>query len=271
MNTTFFNHNHIRQYNLAFLKLFTNIYISRKDPYGTEIVSKRVPLTYATKSKPFISKKQEFGVANKQISVLLPRIAVIMSGFDILHDEKLNALHKLTKYTSEDEKKALLTHTPTPIMINYSVSIWTKYHSDAHQILEQIIPYFHNDHMVNINIVSPMNINLSFPIRLESSSLDLDDNLDSEAESTRIITWNLEFSMKGLLFKPVIDSNIIRKATVNVNNIDENGNADPYSPYFQLIEEMYPDAYDYNDEWMIKETQIEGENNVIRFYDKESI
>jgi hypothetical protein len=250
------------------MKLFSNIEIVRNDPYEVELQRIKIPVTYATKSKTYIAEKQENPAYSRSISVLLPRIAVLLSGIDIIHDEKLHELHKLSKYISDDNKKALQTYTPTPIMLNYSVSIWTKYHADAHQIIEQIIPYFHTSHSLVQKILTPIELEYNTPITLNSISPDIDADMDSEAGSVRVIIWNMEFSMKAFLFKPVIDANIIKKSTVTVNGYDED-DADPYSFYFSVMDEIYPSTAEYEDEWQIKETHTDELGTTEKFVERE--
>lgn len=87
---------------------------------------------------------------------------------------------------------------------------------DGTQILEQILPFFTPDFTVTVDLVPGMNQKYDMPIILNSATPDI--SYEGDMSDTRMIIWNLEFTVKAFIFPPVKtnDLNIIRQANTNI-------------------------------------------------------
>jgi hypothetical protein len=247
----YFNLKTIRRYTLAFAKVFSNIYVEREDPYSVVQQSFRVPLTQSSKRKFWIQLKQDSAGYDRSIAILLPRICFVLTNISLDVDRKKNSINRYKKSDPTDENKMLSCFEPMPWNLQYSMTIWSTSESDSHQILEQILPYFDPNYAITVNELPEFGIKRSIPIELNDVSYDLSMDLTEDAGSVRVVLWNLNFTLKGYLYKPIKSAAIIKKVTTRLwSPLQEE---DPYC-IFTEVDELEPsDAYSTED-WHIKQT-----------------
>lgn len=247
----YFFHNLIRKYVIGFAHLFTDIYVQREDPYSPTPKSIRVPLSNGHKLKTYIQNRQDDPAVLKSTSVLLPRMTFEITGISIDDTVKTNQLEDIRWIA--DDGSGQTVYSPTPILMNFSLSIWTKYQSDAYQILEQIIPYFHTYHSVGFKYRLPQ-----FPEGQEyTCTVTMDDigqayeyDLTNSTDSINVLRWDLSFSFSGLLFGPIENRNRITHVLTKVFSEMDAGTFTS-----QIEEEVYPDTVlTPSEPWGIKET-----------------
>jgi hypothetical protein len=200
-----------------FGNLFNEIQVDRFDSTGTRIQSVNVPIAYGPKQK-FIERY--FGDPNltKSIATTLPRLGFEFTSMSYAPQRKLNTGHKYIKGTIQSGNSFDSTYVPVPYDLNFSLHALVKNAEDGVQIVEQIVPFFTPDWVVTVKVLPQLGINLDIPIEL--SGINSTDEYEGDFESQRVITWQLDFVVKGYLFGPVTRNKFIANADIN-NNLQQ--------------------------------------------------
>jgi hypothetical protein len=101
-----------------------------------------------------------------------------------------------------------------PYDFSFSLSIYVRNTEDGTQILEQILPFFTPDFNVTINFIPSMGKKYDMPVIL--NSVNTTTEYEGDMTSTRLITWDLEFTAKGYIWPPVLSGDIIRQANSSI-------------------------------------------------------
>lgn len=214
LGTTFY-HETTRRIVIAFGTLFNNISVRKSDSSSTVQKTIKVPLAYAPKAK-FIQRLRQADSADpnadRRLQMTLPRMGFEMTGMTYDSTRKLNTMRKHLSQTSATELTS--THQRVPYTWNFTLYITTKLADEGLQIVEQILPYF-TPHF-NINSIKdiPDSLNILHDAQLVLGGVTQEDTFEGDFQSRRMITWNLEFEMRGYVYGPVSDSGIIKKAIV---------------------------------------------------------
>ena len=197
----------------TFGTLFNDITVKRVDKSGSVVQDIKVPLTYSPRGK-FLSKIYE--TANdvgKKTAINLPVIGFEISGFAYDPTRKQNSLNK--RFHTKGDDTVSRSYSPVPYNINYSVSVYVENFDDGLQIVEQILPFF--DPYLNIPsklVYDDLNIVDDVSVCLDSVALE--EEYQGEFTTRRVIQWNLSFTMKTSIFKPIVDSDLIRSVESNL-------------------------------------------------------
>lgn len=195
---------------VAFGTMFNNIRLVRYNKAGTvEIERITVPLSYADKEK-FYKRITQDPELTKETAITLPRM-----GFN-LDSITYDPLRKTSIFNNSFASSAsggLQTTKATPYNFNFTLSVYVRNIEDGTQIIEQILPYFNPDYTLSMSLTNLSSLKDEVPIILES----INQNMDSEGGSgdTRVITWDLNFTMKGYFYGAISDSKFIKTSTAN--------------------------------------------------------
>ena len=192
-------HGTLRRYVMMFGNLFNEIQIGRFDGSGNRIQVVNVPISYGPKQK-FIERALSDSTGLKPISTIVPRLAFAMTSMVYAPIRKLNSTLKYQNIVSENGTGSSV-FAPVPYDMSFNLSILTRNAEDGTQILEQIVPFFTPDFTVTMKVLPQMNVNIDVPIEIVSISSD--DQYEGDFDTRRILTWDLDFTVKGYLFGPV--------------------------------------------------------------------
>jgi len=205
-----FYHRIIRKMVVSFGNMFNNIKLVRYNQAGTiEIERINVPISYANKEKFYNRITEDPNLANQTLTIL-PRMAFEMTG---LTYDPLRAISVNTELFDHQNSNTSRTVRWTPYNFDFNLSIFVRNTEDGTQIVEQILPYFSPDYTITVDYIGFDDLKLDIPIILDSVSQEAD--YEGLPETTRVLTWNLNFTMKGYLFGPISDISLIRKVTAN--------------------------------------------------------
>lgn len=197
----------------TFGTLFNDITVKRTDKSGVVVQDIKVPLTYSPRGK-FLSKIYETADnVGKKTAINLPVIGFEISGFAYDPTRKQNSLNK--RFHTKENDIVNRSYSPVPYSINFSVSIYVENFDDGLQIVEQILPFF--DPYLNIPsklVYDDLNIVDDVSVCLDSVALE--EEYQGEFTARRVIQWNLIFTMKTNIFKPVVESGLIRSVESNL-------------------------------------------------------
>jgi hypothetical protein len=205
------NHDSLRKYIIVFGTVFNDIYLNRLSATNEVLQTLKVPLTYGPKDKVLARLDQNPELLN-QVGIVLPRISFEMTSLEYDSTRKLNTLNKLTKQSvtagTDDEVK--YQYQPVPYDMQFEMNILVKNAEDGTRIVEQIVPYFTPDFTVSVNLVPEVDGPRDIPIILNSISSQ--DQYEGNFTERRVLTWTLNFTLKGYLYGPTKKSKLIKLA-----------------------------------------------------------
>lgn len=239
LNGNVFYHGTIRKTIVAFGRLFSDIYIDRKqgDSVNGELAQRlQVPISYAPKEKWLVRIEQDPDLENHTYTTL-PRMSFEITGYSY---DATRKLPKMNKLICNDGTQSNSTFTPVPYNVDISLYILTKTQEDAMQILEQILPTFAPEYTLALNAVPDMNIIQDVPIAL--NSVTLQDEYDGDFATRRFVTHTLTFTLKLNLFGYVNNNKPIYSVKANIGNIDTDATTTSYQA------EGSPETYTVVDE-----------------------
>jgi hypothetical protein len=202
-----------------FGNLFNEIQVDRYGSDGvTPIQSINVPIEYGPKQKFIRRVTADPAITREQFSTQLPRLGFEMTGISYAPGRKLNSAHRFTKGVNTGGTDFDFVYTPVPYDMNFSLFVLVKNAEDGAQIIEQIIPFFVPDWTVTMKVLPSMDIRMDVPIEL--ASVTLDDQYEGDFDTRRVLTWQMDFTVKGYLFGPLQKYKYINNANVSSSTIE---------------------------------------------------
>jgi hypothetical protein len=205
----------IRKAIIAFGNMFNNINVERRDADGNIVQILKVPLSYSGKSKALARIQQRPNVDDRNVQIIVPRMAFEMSALTYDINRKISPLQQ-NRAVNSTNNTLNSQYAPTPYNINVQLYVYVKNQDDGLQIIEQIIPYFNPDYNLTIKSIPQLNIKNDLPILLDN--ITFEDNYEGDFDDRRTIIWTLSFTLKLNFYGPVNKQGIIRKVVTNTFN-----------------------------------------------------
>ena len=232
----------IRKMIVAFGTLFNDVVLVRYNKTGTEEFERtRVPLSYGSKEK-YITRLSSDPTLTKSINVYVPRIAFDLVGINYDSTRKMNTLGKNFAVTQSNAINS--QYSPIPYNFEFDMSIFVRNQEDGTQILEQILPFFTPDFTVTADLIPSLGRKYDIPVTLDSVTPQIE--YEGDFSTTRLVIWNLTFTMKGWIFPPVNfgTEKLIGRANTNIY-VDNRNN---------VIQKVYVDMNSGNGVYTTGET-----------------
>jgi hypothetical protein len=192
--------------------MFNDIHLVRYNKAGTTSYEKfKVPLNYGAKEK-YITRINADPTLTKSIATTVPRMSFDMTGMSYDTARKLPST--VRNFAANNATTVKTQFVPVPYDFTFSLSIYVRNTEDGTQILEQILPFFTPDFNVTINFIPSMGKKYDMPVILNSVNTTTD--YEGDMTSTRLITWDLEFTAKAYIWPPVIDAEVITQANSSI-------------------------------------------------------
>ena len=220
LNGSVFYHGIIRKTIVSFGRLFSSIYIDRKQNDSVEgqtVQRLQVPIAYAPKEK-WLVRLDSDPELNNHTYVTLPRLSFEITGYDYDASRKVGKMQKITCHT---DTKSGTVFAPVPYNVSISLYVLTKTQEDALQIIEQILPTFTPEYTLSVQTVPEMNIIQDIPVMLNNISVV--DEYDGAFETRRFVTHTLTFTLKLNLFGPTQEGKPIYTTTANIRERSTSG------------------------------------------------
>lgn len=205
-------HGTLRKYVTLFGTLFNDIYINREDDVHSVTNSIKVPLMYAPREK-VLAKLEANPDLNNPVAMVLPRMAFEITTMTYAPTRKLSTVGRNRRVEASDPNSLKYSYNPVPYDISFSLYIMVKNQEDGTKIIEQILPYFTPEWTTTINLIPELNIIQDIPLVL--INVTPQDTYEGNFEERRVITWTLDFIMKGYFYGPVRKSGVITLANTN--------------------------------------------------------
>ena len=241
-----FYHSTMRKSVAVFGTLFNNIQVVRKKADGSTINQIRVPLAYGPKDK-YLARIDSS--ATSSMGIKLPRMAFDITGITLDTTQKMAKRNIISEtHGSDITKKKTIKHY-TSYDIGMSLYILAKNQDDGLQIVEQILPYFQPEYNVTITPVEGFNYKQDVSVIL--GGISIDDQYEGDFTERRVLTYQLDFTMKMKFFGPTADQKIIREVNLDFHEKDNVG---------RTFEEMdfTVGSSDTADSFTVTETITEG-------------
>lgn len=216
-NSYFYNRT-IRKMVVAFGSLFNQINIVRKSAnQATKYEHFKVPLIYGPKER-FLTQITSDPTLTKTIGVSVPRISFEMSGMTYDSNRKrMSKMQNVAPRTGSNITTGVTTqYSPVPYDFEFTMSIYVRNTEDGTQIIEQILPFFTPDYTITTNLIPEMTQKYDIPVILNSVNTTTDYEGALQDGTTRLIIWDLTFTVKGYMFPAVKNSEIIRIANTSL-------------------------------------------------------
>jgi hypothetical protein len=212
-NNHFYNRT-IRKIVVAFGTLFNDLVLVRYNKAGTQEYERtRVPLSYGAKEK-YITRLTSDPTLTKSINVYVPRISFDLVGITYDSTRKFNTLNRNYAVNSTTNSVSA-QYSAIPYNFEFDVNIYVRNTEDGTQLLEQILPFFTPDFTVTVDLIPKLGRKYDIPVMLNSVTPQID--YEGDMSTTRLIIWNLTFTVKGYIFPPVSsDAKIIKSANTNI-------------------------------------------------------
>jgi hypothetical protein len=210
-----FYHATMRKSVAVFGTLFNNIQVVRKKADGSTINQIRVPLAYGPKEK-YLARIDSS--ATSSMGIKLPRMAFDITGITLDTTQKMAKRNIISEtHGSDITKKKTIKHY-TSYDIGMSLYILAKNQDDGLQIVEQILPYFQPEYNVTITPVEGFNYKQDVSVVL--GGISIDDQYEGDFTERRVLTYQLDFTMKMKFFGPTADQKIIREVNLDFHEKD---------------------------------------------------
>lgn len=204
-----FSHDTIRKYVAAVGTIFNGISIYRGDKKIA------VPLRFTDKEK-FIKRCNEINSADDNIKIkeTLPRMGFNLNTFQFSSIRKTNTMARIV---NESNTKSMFNRVPYDFQ--FSVYIAARNITDGLRIVEQIAPYFTPELGLRINTLKefPEMID-DIPIILDGITPDIDS--EGDMDERRVLSWELNLTLKGYLYTNIKSANVIKKTIVELRDSD---------------------------------------------------
>lgn len=210
LGTTYY-HGTLKKYVTLFGTLFNDLYVNRTDSVHSVINSIKVPLQYGPREK-VLARLESDPNLTRPVAMILPRMSFEITTMTYAPQRKLPTIGK-NKKVYDDATKLKYAYNPVPYDISFSLYIMVKNQEDGTQLLEQILPYFTPEWTTTINLIPELGIVQDIPLVL--LNVTPQDTYEGNFEERRVITWTLDFMMKGYFHGPVRKSGIINLANTN--------------------------------------------------------
>ena len=213
-NDHFYNRT-IRKMVIAMGTVLNDIEVVRYTQDGVTAKEKfRVPLSYGAKEKYYTRITTDPDLV-RSVNIVVPRISFEMTG--MTYDSSRKMVTTMTNGAAQTGTTAYKQYVPVPYDFSFSASVYVRNTEDGTQIIEQIVPFFTPDFTVTATLVPQIGLKYDIPIILNSVSNEVD--YEGDFSTTRLIIWNLEFTLKGYLFPPVKGgSKVIHSANTNIRD-----------------------------------------------------
>lgn len=215
-----FNHGLLRKYQVAFGSLFNEVVIQRTDDSGV-VQSIPVPVSYAAKEKVLARVFADPDI-QRPTAVTLPRMSFEMLGMRYNGANKLRSVGRNRVAVTPDRSGVERVLNPVPYDLKFSLFIYTKYQSDANQIIEQVLPFFTPTFTMTLNLIPEIGVNVDCQVLLESVDQSFSFVDEGRIRDHRILMWRLDFSVTAYLYGPIITQPVIKFA--NATFVDQTSN-----------------------------------------------
>lgn len=173
----------------------------------------KVPLQYMPKNKVLARLKGDPNL-DRPVAMTLPRMSFELLGVVSDNSRKLNTIQRGAVKVSDNKDKLFYQYQCVPYNFMFELNIMTKSNLDATKIIEQILPFFHPDITVSVNLIPELSETYDIAIVLNQTQPQY--MYEGAFVERPVYVWTLSFTLKGYLFGPTKMQPVIKKAITNI-------------------------------------------------------
>lgn len=211
-----FYHETIRRYVIVFGTMFNDMVVWRRNNAGSIVKRIKVPIAYGPRAK-FLSRIRQDPNLTKPDAISLPRMSFQITGYNYDPTRKLPTIGQIKAPVANNDVNASV-YNPVPWNIDFDLSIYVLNAEDGTQLIEQILPYFTPEWTNTMKLVDSLDLRMDVPVVL--NTINTEDTYEDAYENRRTIIHTLNFTMKGYLFGPVKNKDIINTANTRTFVLD---------------------------------------------------
>lgn len=211
-----FYHETIRRYVIVFGTMFNDMVVWRRNTAGDIVKRIKVPIAYGPRAK-FLSRIRQDPNLTKPDAISLPRMSFQITGYTYDTTRKLPTVGQIKAPAANNAVNASI-YNPVPWNIDFELSIYVLNAEDGTQLIEQILPYFTPEWTNTVKLVDDLDLRMDIPVIL--NTINTEDTYEDAYENRRTIIHTLNFTMKGYMFGPVKNKEIINTANTRMFVID---------------------------------------------------
>lgn len=212
----FYNKN-LRKLVVAFGSLFNSIKVEHPNPDGGDPLQIRVPISYAPQEK-FIQRllKPSSIDDGTRIETQLPLMSYIINSVTPDPSRRRTKFsYAISGMGATCGNTGYVLYQEVPVNVSISLYVYTRHIDDTLQIMEQIIPYFNPEHIVQIDM-NDVHKNVNVPIVLIQNQIT--DKYDGEFANRRINISAFSFSAKSYIFGQIKGTTGITETIVKASS-----------------------------------------------------
>lgn len=207
----YFYNRTIRKIVVTFGSLFNQISIVRKsNDQSIPYEHYKVPLVYGPKEK-YLTRITTDPTLTKSIATTVPRMSFEMTGLSYDANRKQQTM--MQKFGSATSG-ITAQYSPIPYDFEFVLSVYVRNTEDGTQIIEQILPFFTPDYTLTVRYIDGLPEKYDVPIIL--NSVTNTNDYEGDMLNTRLILWDLTFTVKGFIFPAIRNEEVIRTSKTNV-------------------------------------------------------
>lgn len=218
----YFFHSSIKNYTIALLDMFSDIHLPRYNSSGDKIEDIIIPIKFGSKEKAYMLSEHDLENLHSGNVNTLPRMVLAFESMTKAQDRDTNKIHKINKRKLNDDPTSLIYeyhHNGVAYDFNYNIYIATRTFTDATIIVEQIAPMFRPDITLKIQEMDIQEKPTSVPVTLGDFNIELPE--DMAEDEIRIIEVDFPLTLKGTLYMPIKEREIIEKLEVNMLVVEQ--------------------------------------------------
>ena len=211
-----FYHETIRRYVIVFGTMFNDMVVHRRNAAGTIVKRLKVPIAYGPRAK-FLSRIKQDPTLTKPDAISLPRMSFQIVGYNYDPARKLQTVGQMRGAVANTSLNGAV-YNPVPYNIDFELSIYVLNAEDGTMLIEQILPFFTPEWTNTMKLIDDIDLRMDVPVVL--NTINTEDTYEDAYENRRTIIHTLNFTMKGYIFGPVKNKDVILIANTRTFVID---------------------------------------------------
>lgn len=243
-----FSFNLTSKYTASLLDLFNDIQILYpQSDGGVKYIT--IPIKFRSKERAVTLSETETNELITGNTSIIPRLSLTLENITKVPERTTNKYRK--SHQIEFENGIKYTMNSIGYNWNFNLILIARTMSETSQFIEQIAPMFRPTYTMNINEIPILKEPTTVPLEMQDFDIDIQD--DHEDENVRFIVTTVPLVLRGNMYLPIQEQNVIELMKVYINNwfidsaefeksilIEETGNAETGEKEPQKITDLRP-------------------------------
>lgn len=209
----YFHHNTTKKYTTSLLSIFNDIEVPRYKEDGSVEKVINVPIIFSSRERAINLIEDDYSRTGTDLNVL-PKMALSLNSINAAPDRNTNKYARKIYYDDSGKPQQFQINSVS-YDFSYTIHIMARTMSDLTMIVEQILPLFRPSYNMRIQELDYDENLTSVPIDFEGISFELPTDL-GEDDDIRIITADIDVKLRGNMYLPIKDVNVIEHIITNV-------------------------------------------------------